>query len=139
MRTCDGERSTNRQHQTQNSAVELPQPLLHGVSIRPPPPTSHRPLDTRMREQSIDHKRVEGDDSNRTCNSNHDQPRYGHSFFYRIGVLQGVISQREVLVIRLDGIEGIEACNEGADSWISDVRMWKQVACDVGSPYTMIK
>ena len=69
-----------------------------------------------MREQSIHYQGIDCDDNARKDGSKHKRKIDSNSLLFGIRVLDGIVAQREMLVIWLDSVKGVEAKNENSIS-----------------------
>lgn len=60
------------------------------------------------REESVNEESVYSDDKSGNQGVQNKQERHGDRFVHSIGVLESVIAEGEVLVVRFDGIESVE-------------------------------
>ena len=67
-----------------------------------------------MREQAVDNDRVEDDSDDREAARYGESHGHGNSFVHGIWILQGVVSERKVLVERFDFVDDEESNDEGS-------------------------
>lgn len=112
--TGDDERCSLGQHQPEDAAVELPQPVLEPV-LAHQPPLSRRNVDRlAVREQPVQDNRVDDDDEHGEAAGDREGKRDGHSFVDGIRVVQRVVLQSKRLVEWLDPVEDEETYDERA-------------------------
>lgn len=116
QRTGDNECCSLGQHQPEDAAVELPQPVLEPV-LAHQLPLSRRNVDRlAVREQPVQDDRVDDDDQHGEAAGDREGERDGHSFVDGIRVVQRVVLQGKRLVEGLDPVEDEEAYDERAAS-----------------------
>lgn len=68
-----------------------------------------------MREEAIEHERVDGDDDGGEDDDQGEEQGHGDPLVFGVRVAQGVVAEGERLVEGLDGVKGEEADCEGAE------------------------